>query len=177
VDPKNHQRVCVGAALPSIAADASTGELYAAWQDERLNSGKQGVALSRSADGGVTWTFPTRVNGAQGVQAFTPVVSAAGGIVAVSYYDLRDDIGEPDRLRVAQWLATSADSGATFTDERVSQPVDLRVAPDETLPSEDGYFLGDHMGLAHGAFLPLFIVTGAENRSDVVFRPALAEGP
>jgi hypothetical protein len=110
----------------------------------------------------------------QGVQAFTPVVSAAGGIVAVSYYDLRDDIGEPDRLRVAHWLATSADSGATFTDERVSQPFDLRVAPDETLPGEDGYFLGDYMGLAHagGAFLPLFIVTGAENRSDVVFRPA-----
>jgi hypothetical protein len=172
IDVKDGQPVRSGVSVPSVAADASTGELYAAWEDAHF-AGHDGVVLSRSSDGGVTWSAPVAVNGRLDVQAFTPVVSAAGGVVAVSYFDTRDDIGEPDRLRVAHWLARSIDGGATFTDERLSQPFDLQLAPEETLPGEDGFFLGDYMGLAAagGRFLPLFIVTGAENRSDVVFRP------
>ena len=114
------------------------------------------------------------VNGKRDAQAFTPSVSAAAGVVAVSYYDLRDDIGEPDRLRVTHWLATSADSGETFADSRMSQPFDLRLAAEEVAGTDRDYFLGDYTGLvnAGGAFFPLFVVTGAEDRSDIVFRPA-----
>lgn len=174
-DPKNKEGVRSGEALPSIAADATTGELYLAWQDGTFNSVGDGVVLSRSADGGITWLpLPVQVNGKRDVQAFTPAVSAAAGVVAVSYYDLSDDIGEPDRLRVTRWLATSVDSGKTFTDARMSQPFDLQLAAEEVAGTERDYFLGDYTGLASagGKFFPLFVVTGAEDRSDVVFRPA-----
>lgn len=131
--------------------------------------------MSRSTDGGITWSEWVRVSsaippapGSPPLQAFTPAVRAAGGIVAVSYYDTRDDFGEPDRLRVAHWLATSTD-GATFTDARMSEPFNLRAAA-----IGERYFLGDYMGLAAsaGRFLPFFVVSGIEDRSDVVFRPA-----
>jgi hypothetical protein len=175
VDPKNKEAVRAGGALPSAAVDASTGELYIGWEDATFNTSGDGIVLSRSADGGVTWLpLAVPVNGKRDVQAFTPAVSAAAGVVAVSYYDLRDDIGEPGRLRVTRWLATSADSGRTFTDARMSQPFDLRLAAEEVSGSDRGYFLGDYTGLvsAGGAFFPLFVVTGADDRSDVVFRPA-----
>jgi hypothetical protein len=175
IDPKQgNGPVRTGDVLASIAVDASTGQVYAAWEDSRLASGAMDsagdtVILSRSDDGGATWTTPVVVNGHTSAQAFTPAVSAANGVVAVSYYDTRDDIGEPDRLRVSRWLATSTDSGASFADARVSEPFDLQMAP-----KDDGYFLGDYMGIAHagGAFLPFFIVTTPGNRTDVVFRPA-----
>ena len=173
-DPKNKEGVRAGGALPSAAADASTGELYIAWEDSSFNTNGDGVVLSRSADGGISWLpLAVPVNGKRDVQAFTPAVSAAAGVVAVSYYDLREDIGEPDRLRVTRWLATSVDSGQTFTDARMSQPFDLRLAAEEVSGTNRDYFLGDYTGLvsAGGAFFPLFVVTGTDDRSDIVFRP------
>jgi hypothetical protein len=174
-DTKNKESVRSGGGLPSVAADTSTGELYVVWEDATFNTTGDGIVFSRSADGGATWSRSSSpVNGKRDVQAFTPSVSAAAGVVAVSYYDLRDDIGEPDRLRVTHWLATSADSGETFTDSRMSQPFDLQLAAEEVAGTDRDYFLGDYTGLvnAGGAFFPLFVVTGAEDRSDIVFRPA-----
>jgi hypothetical protein len=163
-----------GDVLPTVAVDASTGQLYAAWEDaipSRLvpAGSLEGIYLTRSDDGGATWSKAVVVNGDPNVPAFTPALSAANGQVAVSYYDLRDDIGELFRIRVASWLATSTDSGATFADARLSQPFAL-----DSSPVVGGFFLGDYMGLTHvgSAFLPFFVVTAGDH-SDVVFRPAV----
>jgi hypothetical protein len=163
--------VRTGSVLPSAAVDPSTGQIYVAWENalhSSLTESTEGIALARSDDGGATWSQPVRVNGRPEVEAFTPVVSAANGVVAVSYYDLRDDIGELFQTRVSHWLATSTDSGQTFTDTRLSEPFALQSAP-----YVGGFFLGDYMGLTHvgGAFLPFFVVTAGDH-SDVVFRPS-----
>ncbi len=61
-DPERGTDVRDSAALGSIAVSAQ-GMLVATWQDSRFSGGvRDGIALSRSIDGGLTWSAPVRVN-------------------------------------------------------------------------------------------------------------------
>lgn len=173
-DPQTGANVRDGSDLASLAAD-STGTLYVVWQDSRFSGGApDGIALSRSIDGGLTWTTPVRVNSRVDAAAFTPTVHVRGdGVIGVSYYDLRNNTSDPATLLTDYWLATSVD-GMTFTESHVSGPFDLDRAP-----NADGLFLGDYQALVSvGAeFRPFFVRTTAAatgNPTDVymAFGPA-----
>ena len=159
-DPYNHVFIRSGTDLPQIAVDHATGMVYLVWQDN-LPSGLDGVLITSSADGGVTWTAPRQVNGAPQA-AFTPNVTvAADGTVGVMYYDLRNvRPADADAFRVTPWLATSHDGGMIWTEEALSEPFDLRPAL-----LRNAYFLGDYqaLGAAGDTFVPFFV--GA-NRDD-----------
>ena len=59
-DPESGDDVRTGDIIPDVAV-APNGDLYAVWQDARVNGGQaDGVALSRSTDGGLTWSPPSR---------------------------------------------------------------------------------------------------------------------
>jgi hypothetical protein len=154
-DPHTMQFVRSGTALPQVAVDRATGALYIAWQDA-LDPVTDGIVLTRSHDGGLTWSALRRVNGDPGAAAFTPGVAVtADGTVGVSYYDLRDaNLRDGGGFRAAAWLATSRDGGTTWSDEPLGASFDLR-------PARLGnfYFLGDYQGLAAsgGALVPLFV--------------------
>ncbi|MCA1827213.1 MAG: sialidase family protein [Myxococcales bacterium] len=185
VDPKQTSFfIRTGDVVPDIAVDGASGAVYAAWEDARFsNHAREGIAISRSADGGLSWSTPARVNGILTTQAFTPAVAVAqGGVVGVSYYDLReDDPGDNSQLLATRWLATSHDGGATFQDTAQSSTFDIRKAPQvvERLESGQvisGYFLGDYEGLVAvgSSFLPFFVIANngdANNRTDVFARP------
>ena len=144
-DPQNPARLLRdGANLGSVAA-GSGGELVAVWQDSRFSLGViDGIALSRSLDGGVTWSAPVQVNRVPGVQALLPAVSVrADGTIAVFYYDMRNDTPDPATLLVDAWLATSTD-GITWAEIHVAGPFDFDQAPFV----EGGLFIGDYQGLA-----------------------------
>jgi hypothetical protein len=74
--------------FPRVAVNRTTGTLYTAWQDFR--NGEFDVQLSRSADGGKTWTTAaSAVNGDRGFDHYMPAVdTVAGGAdrVGLSYY-------------------------------------------------------------------------------------------
>ena len=178
-DLKSMKAVRSGDVVPAIAVDAASGALYALWEDARFSRGaRDGIAISRSDDGGLHWSAPAQVNGAGGAQAFTPAVSVSrSGKLGVTYYDLRnDDPGDRDHLLATAWLATSSDGGRTFVEEALAAPFDLRTAPFAL-----GYFVGDYQGLVHAgeAFLPFFTMTNAGDggRAEVFFRPAPAAAP
>jgi hypothetical protein len=169
-DPTTGQPVRSGDVVPAIAVDPATGAAYVTWEDARF-TGVDAVAISRSTDRGATWSPPTRVN-ASPAQAFTPSVTFGGGVLAVTYTDLRDDTGIATRLSAARFIATSTDGGATFTEARLTDPFDLANAPDS-----GGFFLGDYEGLTTdgSAFYALFAVANTgdtNNRTDVIFRRA-----
>ena len=175
VDPKDTStHIRTGDIVPDVAVDATSGALYVAWEDSRFSgNAREGIAISSSQNGGLSWSAPARVNAVLSTQAFTPVVAADAGKVAVSYYDLRNDDPKDDaHVLATSWLAVSSDGGATFSESAVGPAFDIRTAP----KTDDGYFVGDYEGLAavNGAFVPLVVLVnnGNEgNRTDVFARP------
>ena len=155
-NPANKAPVRDGADMVSVSAGA--GAVYVVWQDSRFSMGKHdGIALSSSTDGGQTWSMPVQVNGDPNVQAFTPTVNVrADGVIAVTYFDLRNNTNPSDTALYADcWMVTSTDGGATFTEQHLSGSFNLYNAPDS-----EGLFLGDYQALVSTGsgsnFLPFY---------------------
>jgi hypothetical protein len=167
-DPQTGIAVRDGSIVPSIAV-APDGVLYVAWQDSRFSGGiRDAIAISRSIDGGASWSAPVRVNGAPNVAAFTPNVHVnADGTVGVTYYDLRSDTAAAP-LSTDSWLARSNDGGTSWRELRLGDAFDMTLAP-----FANGFFVGDYTGLVSitGRFLPFQARTNAgaaDNITDVV---------
>jgi hypothetical protein len=167
-DPENSSSIVRdGATLPAMAV-APSGHVYVIWQDVRASgAGVDGILLTRSTDGGTTWSVPARANSVTSVAAFTPSVHVrADGTVGVTYYDFRSNTPDPTTLFTDKWLARSSDGGVTWSEVRVAAPFDLAKAP-----IARGYFLGDYHGLASvgTAFVPFYVRTNDDvnNRNDV----------
>ena len=154
--------------LPAIAADPHSNAVYVV--AELQFGGVDGAALWASSDGGLTWSAqPTRVDAVVAAAAFTPMVAVGDdGSVAVSYYDTRDD-GPGGGFDISAWLSTSHDHGATWTEDRLTGPFDLRPALVGTV-----YFLGDYEGLAASGstMVPFFgAAMSAGDPTDMFVRP------
>jgi len=164
LDPDDGELVRSGETVPDIAVDPRTGVLYAVWQDGRFSGFRRnGIAISKSIDGGFTWTTAIRANRAPEAAAFTPSVAVRDdGTVAVTYYDFSNNTPDPNTLPTDYWMAVSRDGGATWLSSLVAGPFDLEQAP----RTEGGLFLGDYEGLvAQGEdFLVLF--SAAQSASD-----------
>ena len=164
-DPQGGAAVRDGSDLVSVSV-SPTGVVYVAWQDSRFSSGQRdGIAMTQSSDGGVTWSVPVQVNADTGVQAFTPTINVrADGSIAVTYFDLRNNTFAGLFLTDC-WLVVSSDGGTTFVESHLSGPFDLNLAP-----NSEGLFLGDYESLtsANGVFLPFYVQTdaGTAVRSD-----------
>jgi hypothetical protein len=166
-DPENGTDVRDSATMGSIAVSGQ-GTLVAAWQDARFSGGvRDGIALSRSTDGGLTWSAPVRVNHDPNVQAFSPSVTVRDdGTVGVTYYDFRNNTADPSSLPTDLWLAQSSD-GVTWRESHVTGPFDLSLAPNAR-----GLFLGDYHALTSigSTFVPFYVRThdgDSGNRTDV----------
>jgi hypothetical protein len=151
----------------SVAAD---GRIYIVWQDARFSGGKyDGIALTQSGDGGATWSQPVQVNADTATPAFTPTVNvSADGLIAVTYYDFRNDVVPGEGL-IDCWMVTSSD-GVSFQESHLSGPFNLDLA---SYAAGEGLFLGDYQSLRSsggGAFLPFYTQTpasGSQLRSGV----------
>lgn len=165
-DPSTGAAIRDGAILPVVATGAG-GAVWVAWQDARFSNGQRdAIALSRSIDGGRTWSNPVAVNKHASVPAFTPALHVrSDGTLGITHFDLRADTADLRTLLASAWLLTTAD-GVSFNETAVWGPFDLTQAPNAR-----GLFLGDYQGLvSQGAsFLPFLVMSGtqAENRTDV----------
>ena len=156
-----------------LAVDYSSlhpGRIYVAWQDHEDNPyGDDLIRVAHSDDGGLTWPAPVTVNqtpsGGFTDQAFEPAIHVnADGVVAVSYYDFRNDASNDQALTTDHWIVSSSDGGATWTEDHLGGPFDMHQAP-----YARGYFVGDYQGLDSqgSAFRALF--TLASPGSDTTF--------
>lgn len=156
------------------AVAAPNGDIHVVWQDARFSQGAyDGIALSSSKDGGVTWSAPVRVNARPDVAAFGPTIAIRpDGTIGVSYFDLRA-ASTGGALTTTYRLATSSD-GKYWRESGIEAAFDITQAP-----FANGWFIGDYHGLiGRGtSFGALYArVTGdPNNRTDIVFAN-LAEG-
>jgi hypothetical protein len=195
-DPDNGAPVRVGEPIPDIAVDPGNGNLYVTWLDSRFNNFQHDdVVLTRSTDGGQTWSTPIKVNqtpatGPDGnQQAFVPSVAVASNhTVAVTYYDFRNNTSVAG-LPTDYWIA-HADGGTDPTDPGSWSANGDQALTNASFNMEEaalsrGYFLGDYEGLATTGthFLALFAQAGLEAgnpASNIFFRdppPAAAPAP
>ena len=162
--------------IPEVAVDPTNGNLYAVWQDARFSAPAAGgnvtqlideIAFMMSTDGGRTWSTPIKINQTPGTeplgdrQAFIPMVRVNDdGVVAVSYYDFRnntdtDGIAGTDQFVVHCHASCGDPANWTPANEvRVTTaPFDLRE-----LPNAGGFFPGDYVGFGTDGedFLPFF---------------------
>jgi Neuraminidase (sialidase) len=95
-DPESGAGIRDGATLGSIAAGRN-GQIAIVWQDARFSGGRRdGIAFSRSLDGGLTWSAPVQINRVPEVQAFLPTVHIRNdGTIGVSYFDFRSNTPDP----------------------------------------------------------------------------------
>src|SRR5436309_10204621 len=71
--------------IPQIASDSHG--VYLVFDDVRL--GNINVYLTRSIDGGVSWSPPLRINDVVSGQHFFPTITAFDGTITVAWYDSR----------------------------------------------------------------------------------------
>ncbi len=109
---------------PYLAIDKSRGEgentLYLTWTANGINSNANrgmDVYLSKSTDGGNSWTTPKIVNihpSGRKIHAFYSSINVSSdGTLLISYYDRRH---EPTSASTHYYLAVSKDMGETFTE-------------------------------------------------------------
>jgi hypothetical protein len=166
-----------GGIVPDFAVDrtggTNDGNLYAVWQEQDSASsfGDDTIMLSRSINGGDSWSTPVKVNDtpstAYNTQAFTPSVDVkANGDVAVTYYDMRDDAQGDSTLDTDYWVAHSHDGGQTWSNsQQLAGPFDMRSAP-----YARGYFVGDYEGLDNtgSLFAPFWIEANGDQAFDAL---------
>ena len=169
-DERRRDAVRGGGLIPDAAVDMSNGNVYAVWQDARFNDfDYDGIVLSRSTDGGATWSTPIEVNKTPDSgpelnrQAFTPSVAVApDGTIGVSYYDFRNnDVSDHTRLETDHWLVHCHPSGATDCTDPAHWEESPAIGPTFNLkfaPYARGYFVGDYAGLTGmpGGFYAVF---------------------
>jgi len=177
-DPQTRTLVRDSSLIPEIAV-APDGGMWVTWQDARFNGGAHdGIVVSHSNDGGMTWSAPVQINAVASVPAFSPKVQVLpSGTVGVSYYDFRPNTSDAATLFTDYWLTYSS-NGAAWSEHPIAGPFDLDFAPLTTSPAPGGYFLGDYQGLqnAGNTFLPMFAQTNNDtgNRTDIVIAPAVS---
>ena len=132
------------ATLPQLVIAPDSGDLLVVWNDRR--DGTPDVWLSRSTDGGETFSTPIRVNRVAANDQFQPTSAAGqGGTVVVAWFDRSAD---PDNRLADVSIARSTDGGATFGPAvRVSTQ---RFDPALAAPRDrnGARFFGDYQGLA-----------------------------
>jgi hypothetical protein len=180
-DPDTGRPIRAEGGLPEVAIDRTSGAIYLVWQTAAF-SGVDEIAFSMSTDNGQTWSTPIKVNQtpsnttAADEQAFVSGVHVTpNGTVAVTYYDFRNNNGNPG-VPTDYWIVhchsacTNPLSWAGNENRLTLSSFDIEQAPAARGPF--GYFLGEYEGLTNigNAFAPLFVAVNngiPANRTDV----------
>ena len=127
-------------AFPTLLCDRSNGNLYVVMATPTQNlAGRRvgGVAITRSTDGGRTWSEPRMISTPTTGDAIFPsgAIDPSTGELAIAWLDRRDD---PTNTLARLYATRSRDGGVTFERPRGFTPPF----------SIDGAWIGDYYGLA-----------------------------
>ncbi len=128
--------------FPIIACDVSNseyrGNIYITWFDKQKGKKDLDILISRSGDGGKSWTKPKKVNDdTTSTNQFMPWMSIdqSNGNIYFIFYDRRNYTDNKTDVYMAQ----STDGGKTFTNFKINE---RSFTPDSYT------FMGDYNGIA-----------------------------
>ncbi|MEM6802177.1 MAG: sialidase family protein [Bacteroidota bacterium] len=156
--------------MPVLACDVSKadtrGNLYINWADQKHGEEDTDIWLSKSTDGGNSWSAPKRVNDdPPGKQQFLTWMSIdqTTGYIYIVFYDRRNHEG----LETDVYIAYSTDGGENFTNVKISEKA--------FTPGQSPFF-GDYNNIsAHaGRICPIW--TREENARTSVWTAVISEG-
>lgn len=139
-----------------LAVNQNNGDLYDTWYDYR--SGEFDIWLSRSTDGGITWSTPRRVNRDTGMDHYFAAIdigeAGAGSHVGVAYYRTGrvPNENQPPAGGFAPGDPGVADRPSDFVlagGRNLSTPYGFQLLSPRFLPPDgiQGGFNGDYSGL------------------------------
>lgn len=155
--------------MPVTVCDLSNGPrqgtIYINWADQRNGSNDTDVWLTRSTDGGNTWTAPIRVNDDQPGkhQFFTwMTIDQSTGYLYFVFYDRRNHSNNATDV----YMAVSYDGGETFTNFKVSE---------SPFTPSGGQFFGDYNNIAavNGQVRPIW--TRRESNGSLAIYTAIVD--
>jgi hypothetical protein len=110
--------------LPITSCDLSNspnkGTIYVNWSNQGNGANDTDVFISKSKDGGATWSKPKRVNDdGPGKQQFLSwmTIDQTNGDIHIVFYDRRNYTDNKTDV----YLATSTDGGETFVNKKISK--------------------------------------------------------
>jgi hypothetical protein len=138
--------------LPITACDlsngANRGTIYVNWSDQRNGADNTDIWLTKSKDGGKTWSAAARVNDdtskRQQFMTFMTIDQTTGYLYFV-FYDRRNYSGDSTDV----YVAVSMDGGRTFINHKVSES--------PFVPYKETFF-GDYTGItaSNGIIRPIW---------------------
>jgi hypothetical protein len=123
--------------FPITACDQKTGTIYINWSDQRLGENDTDIYLSKSEDGGNTWSKAKRVNDdPPGRHNFFTwmAIDQTTGVLYFVFYDRRNH----DDWKTDVYLAYSTDEGETF--------MNLKISEEPFVPQPNKFF-GDYTNI------------------------------
>ena len=132
--------------IPSMAVDISdadtAGNIYIVWND--YGNGNSDILITRSEDGGATWSEPMQVNDDENSTAdqyFPWIDVSPKGDVHVVFYDKRDD---PDNHLLDVYYVHSK-NGRTF--DKNWKITSNASDPSHSYHQSGNVFIGDYIGV------------------------------
>ena len=136
--------------MPITVCDHSGGEhngsIYINWSDQRNGANNTDIFVSKSIDGGITWSSAVKVNTdtTQRQQFFTWMsIDQTTGYLYFVFYDRRNYAANSDSTDV--FLAVSKDGANTFQN--------IKISSSAFVPSSQSFF-GDYINISsHGGMI------------------------
>ncbi|MGE5431555.1 MAG: T9SS type A sorting domain-containing protein [Syntrophomonadaceae bacterium] len=157
--------------MPVTVCDVSSskyrGNIYINWADQRNGYGNTDVFITRSTDGGASWSKALKVNGTSLLdrdQFFTwAAVDPVNGHIWIVYYDRSQTAGAATDV----FLSHSTDGGESFSSFKISES---SFVPDSTV------FFGDYTNVAafNGKVYPIWM--RMDNRQLSILTALIDEG-
>ena len=139
--------------FPVMAVDRSGGlfhgHIYVVWANKGAGSDLADIHMSKSTNGGTTWSAPIRVNNDNTTyDQWMPWITVSPlGRITVTFYDSRSDISPPVNQLTETWIAQSTNGGQTFENLRVGDVAFMPVA----IPNTASGYMGDYLGVTSKA--------------------------
>jgi hypothetical protein len=166
----NRTRAIRSTPFSSLDVDPVTGAVYLAWHRANLAGGSSAdIAFSRSTDGGLTFSSPTRINSdIAGQQFFASIAANSTGLLHAIYYSTQNS---PTNRLLDVYEVSSSDGGVTWS--APARVTDVSFDRPMTNPNFDTFvafcYMGDYIDVsaaAPGLGGTAFSMAWGDNRLD-----------